>query len=81
MTTADEHKTVIEPAGLSAEWYSAYQRELFAESGDPDGLLASYREEAEMSQPGSTPRKALALLMERIRDEDADLQLDDADGA
>lgn len=81
MTTANEHQDAIEPVTLSEEWYASYQRELFDESGDADALLTSYHEEAEMSLPDSTARRALALLLERIREEDADLELVDSDEA
>lgn len=79
MATAKEPRTGVEPSALSAEWYAAYRNELFDENGDPDGLLSTYREEAEASLPDSVARKALALLMERIREEDADLELDDSE--
>jgi hypothetical protein len=60
------------PGALAEAWYERYSRELRAESGDPEALISSFREQAEQALPDSTTHRALSLFLERLRERGED---------
>jgi hypothetical protein len=72
-------KALASAPALASEWYDSFQREALADDGDPEAFISSVREVAEQAGPESSPHKAFALFVERLREDDIDLEEDELD--
>jgi len=65
------------PESLAQEWFAAYAQESADEEGDADAFIRRLRDVAEGTVVGSDARQAFALLLERLRAADVDLDMED----